>query len=68
MKLFPWWLAPLNVVALAKAYRYTTTLSGLRRPWDLLEVRMQDFSVESMYGGIVYVARGRYVPLHTVGG
>ncbi len=62
MKLFPWWLAPLNIVALAKAYPYTTTLSGLRRPWHLLEVFLQDFAVESMYCGIAYVARGRYVP------
>lgn len=62
MKLFPWWLAPLNVVALAKAYPYTTTLSGLRRPWHLLEFFLQDFAVESMYCGIAYVAHGRFEP------
>ncbi len=62
MKLFPWWLAPLNIVALAKAYPYTTTLSGLGRPWHMLEGRVADLDVESMFGGIAYVARGRFAP------
>ena len=62
MKLFPWWLAPLNIVALAKAYPYTTTLSGLGRPLHMLEGCLADLDVESMFGGIAYVARGRFDP------
>jgi ubiquinone/menaquinone biosynthesis C-methylase UbiE len=67
MKLFPWWLAPLNIVALAKAYPYTTTLNGLARPWRGLAGWLDDFDVESMYGGIAYVARGRFVPRSQAG-
>lgn len=62
MRMFPWWLAPLNLVVLAKAYPYMTTLSGLRRPWHLLECFLQDFALESMYCGFAYVARGRFEP------
>jgi demethylmenaquinone methyltransferase/2-methoxy-6-polyprenyl-1,4-benzoquinol methylase len=36
MKLAPWWLAPVNVVVLAKARPYMTTFEGLGRPWSLL--------------------------------
>ncbi len=62
MKLLPWWLAPLNIVALAKAYPYTTTLSGLGRPWHMLEACLADLDVESMPGGMAYIARGRFEP------
>jgi demethylmenaquinone methyltransferase/2-methoxy-6-polyprenyl-1,4-benzoquinol methylase len=43
MKLAPWWLAPLNLLVLAKAWPYMTTFDGLGRPWSLLAGYLERF-------------------------
>lgn len=59
MKGFPWWLAPLNLLVLAKARGYVTTLAGLGAPWRNLQLHVPGLRVESLYGGLAYVAAGR---------
>jgi demethylmenaquinone methyltransferase/2-methoxy-6-polyprenyl-1,4-benzoquinol methylase len=56
MKFFPWWLAPLNLLVLAKARGYATALAGFRRPWRRLEHYAGRLAVEPLYGGLAYVA------------
>lgn len=58
MKGFPWWLAPLNLVVLFKARGYVTTLGGLSAPWRNLVGHVPGLQVESIYGGLAYVAAG----------
>jgi SAM-dependent methyltransferase len=58
MKFFPWWLAPLNLLVLAKARGYATALAGFRRPWRLLARHAGGLAVEAAYLGLAYVAHG----------
>lgn len=58
MKLFPWWLAPLNLYALAKARPYMTTFEGLARPWDLLAKYVPGLAVAPTQLGMGYIAHG----------
>jgi demethylmenaquinone methyltransferase/2-methoxy-6-polyprenyl-1,4-benzoquinol methylase len=58
MKLFPWWLAPLNLYALAKARPYMTTFEGLARPWDLLAQYVPGLAVTPTQLGMGYLAHG----------
>lgn len=58
MKYFPWWLAPLNLIVVAKAWPYMTTLDGLAAPWRALEPYLVRCAVEPMYCGMAYVASG----------
>ena len=58
MKLFPWWLAPLNLYALAKARPYMTTFEGLARPWDLLAKYVPGLKVSATQLGMGYIAHG----------
>lgn len=60
MKYFPWWLAPLNLLVLAKARGYLSDRRGLRAPWRGLACRLDHLRVESMYAGIAYVAHGAF--------
>jgi hypothetical protein len=60
MKLFPWWLAPMNLYALAKARPYMTTFEGLARPWDLLAKYVPGLAVTPTQFGMGYIARGVY--------
>ena len=57
-KLFPWWLAPFNLYALAKARPYVTTFEGLARPWDLLAGYVPGLSVVTTQLGMGYIAHG----------
>src|SRR5512134_79896 len=58
MKLFPWWLAPLNLYALAKARPYMTTFEGLACPWDLLAKYVPGLAVAPTQLGMGYIAHG----------
>ena len=55
----PPWLWATNVFVLAAALYSTTTLEGLRRPWDQLARRMRDLQVQTAGLGGVYIASGR---------
>jgi len=58
MKWAPWWLAPVNLVVLAKARPYLTTLEGLGRPWSLLEDYLDRFEWKSVMFGAGYIGWG----------
>jgi demethylmenaquinone methyltransferase/2-methoxy-6-polyprenyl-1,4-benzoquinol methylase len=62
MKLAPWWLAPLNLLALAKARPYMTTFEGLDRPWSRLENYLERFDWEPVMAGIGYIGHGTARP------
>lgn len=62
MKMFPWWMAPLNAYTLAKAYPYMTTFEGLSKPWDRVARYVPDLSVRSTQLGMGYIAHGCYSP------
>jgi arsenite methyltransferase len=66
MRYFPWWLGPLNIVVLIKAYPYATTLQGFNRPWSVLANYVESLSTESMYCGIAYVARACYPGMQAI--
>lgn len=59
MKFFPWWLMPLNLLVLIKAWGYAGKLAAYRRPWRFLAPHVERLAVETMYGGIAFVASGR---------
>lgn len=60
-KLFPRWLAPLNVYVWAVNRSYMTTFDGLSRPWSLLQRDyIPDLRVEPVWLGASYIARGCY--------
>jgi arsenite methyltransferase len=61
MKLFPWYLWPLNLYTVAKAWPYMTTFDGLAEPWDLLRRWVPDLVVRPTQLGMGYVGRGRFV-------
>jgi demethylmenaquinone methyltransferase/2-methoxy-6-polyprenyl-1,4-benzoquinol methylase len=60
-KLFPWWLAPLNLYVWFANRSYMTTFDGLSRPWSWLQREyVPDLRVESVWMGASYIASGRY--------
>lgn len=59
MKTFPWYLAPLNVYALAKARPYMTTFEGLAEPWSHLRRWVGDLQWRPTQLGMGYIAWGR---------
>lgn len=59
MKFFPWWLTPLDLLVLIKAWGYAGNLAGYRRPWRFLAPHVEGLAVDVMYGGIAFVASGR---------
>jgi demethylmenaquinone methyltransferase/2-methoxy-6-polyprenyl-1,4-benzoquinol methylase len=58
MKYFPWWAAPLNVLAWLKNRPYNVHALDMRRPWDLVERHCARLEVESTQGGMGYIAHG----------
>lgn len=54
----PPWLFPLRLYRLLKARPYVTTLSGLDRPWGLIEPRLSNLRVRSVLFGTTYLACG----------
>ncbi len=59
MKFFPWYLAPLNLLAWLKNRPYNVHGHELRRPWSLIEPRLDGFSRSSTQGGMGYIGVGR---------
>lgn len=59
MKFFPWWLAPLNLLAWLKNRPYNVHAHELHRPWSLLEPRLQGFTWKPTQGGMGYIGCGR---------
>ncbi len=60
MKFFPWWTGPLNLLAWLKNRPYNANPADLWSPWDLVQARCVDFKVQSMQGGMGYIACGTY--------
>ena len=58
MKFFPWWLAPLNLLAWLKNRPYNVRASELHRPWSLLEPQLECFNWKPTQGGMGYVGSG----------
>ncbi len=52
------WLWPVNCLVLPAALHSVSSLEGLDRPWSLLEALVDVQSVETLWLGAVYVARG----------
>lgn len=59
MKFFPWWLAPLNLLAWLKNRPYNVHAHELHRPWSLVEARLQSFRWKPTQGGMGYLGSGR---------
>ena len=59
MKFFPWYLAPLNLLAWLKNRPYNVRAHELRKPWTLLAARLEDFDWEPTQWGMGYLGSGR---------
>jgi arsenite methyltransferase len=59
MKFFPWWLAPLNLVAWLKNRPYNVRAHEMHKPWSLMEPRLQNFHWKATQGGMGYIGSGR---------
>lgn len=60
-KLFPWWLAPLNLYIWLANWSYMTTFRGLSRPWSLLQRDyVPNLRVRPVWLGASYVGAGEY--------
>lgn len=62
MKMFPWFMAPLNLYTLAKAHPYMTTFEGLAKPWSLLARYVPDLQHRTTQLGMGYIAWGTAPP------
>ena len=51
-------MAPVGVAAWLVMRRYVTTSDGVSEPWTLLADRLQDFTVERLVLGAIYIAQG----------
>lgn len=58
MKFFPWWLAPLNLLAWLKNRPYNVHAHQMNKPWSLLERRLVGFRWESTQLGMGYLGSG----------
>jgi ubiquinone/menaquinone biosynthesis C-methylase UbiE len=63
-KTAPKWNWPLNLAVRWGTKRYVTTFEGFDRPWSHLEGLLEDFTIQSLALGAVYLAHGR-VPANT---
>jgi demethylmenaquinone methyltransferase/2-methoxy-6-polyprenyl-1,4-benzoquinol methylase len=59
MKFFPWWLAPLNLLAWLKNRPYNVHAHELHKPWTLVEPHVHGFSWKPTQGGMGYIGSGR---------
>jgi SAM-dependent methyltransferase len=59
MKFFPWWLAPLNLLAWLKNRPYNAHGHRLHRPWRLIERRLEAFRWQATQAGMGYIGSGR---------
>jgi demethylmenaquinone methyltransferase/2-methoxy-6-polyprenyl-1,4-benzoquinol methylase len=58
MKFFPWWLAPLNLLAWLKNRPYNVRAHELHEPWRLLAAQLRDFRWEATQWGMGYIGSG----------
>ncbi len=58
MKFFPWWLAPLNLLAWLKNRPYNVHAHELHEPWQLLAQRLERFEWEPTQWGMGYLGSG----------
>jgi demethylmenaquinone methyltransferase/2-methoxy-6-polyprenyl-1,4-benzoquinol methylase len=61
MKFFPWWAAPLNLLAWLKNRPYNVRAADLRQPWSLVAAHCQGFEVQATQCGMGYIACGTYL-------
>jgi len=66
MKFFPWWLAPLNLLAWLKNRPYNVRAAELHRPWSLIEPYLEDFRVESTQLGMGYIGHARVASISDI--
>jgi len=59
MKFFPWWLAPLNLLAWLKNRPCSVRAHEMHKPWSLMEPRLQNFHWKPTQGGMGYIGSGR---------
>lgn len=60
VKLYPFWLAPLNFWVRRRTWGYLSTVDGLARPWEPLLRHVPDLRVVRTYfAGSGYIAAGR---------
>lgn len=59
MKFFPWWLAPLNLLAWLKNCPYNVHAHEMHEPWSLVAPRLDGFVWEPTQWGMGYLAHGR---------
>lgn len=59
----PPWALLVNGLVLGAALHSVSSLEGLDRPWSLLASALCDFTVETLWGGGLYLAQGRVAPL-----
>ncbi len=53
------WNWPLNVAVRQGTKRYVTTFEGFDKPWSHLERLLEDFTVQSLALGAVYLSHGQ---------
>lgn len=58
MKFFPWWLAPLNLLAWLRNRPYNVHAHQLDQPWSLLAQRVDGFRWEPTQAGMGYIGAG----------
>lgn len=54
----PPWALWANCLVLGAALHSVSTLEGMDRPWSLLASALRDFTVETLWGGGLYLAHG----------
>ncbi len=55
----PPWLLPVNMAVMGCALYSVSSLHGLLEPWRELEAYLDDFAVESIWMGSIYMASGK---------
>ena len=58
MKFFPWWLAPLNLLAWLKNRPYNVHAHDLHEPWSRVAQRLDGFRWEATQWGMGYLGSG----------
>jgi len=59
MKFFPWFLAPLNLLAWLKNRPYNVHALELHQPWRLIASRLSGFEWQPTQWGMGYIGSGR---------
>ena len=59
MKFFPWFLAPLNLLAWLKNRPYNVHAHELHKPWRMIEARLHGFEWQGTQWGMGYIGSGQ---------